>query len=76
MNRETAQYLNGLLADRERLLKGALKGLSETKKGSSSIKVDSVLQIQTNFELAQIYQAQKVCDRYEEESRWANLRKN
>lgn len=69
MNRETAQYLNGLLADRERLLKGALKGLSETKKGSSSIKVDSVLQIQTNFELAQIYQAQKVCDRYEEESR-------
>ena len=68
MNRETAQYLNGLLADRERLLKGALKGLSETKKGSSSIKVDSVLQIQTNFELAQIYQAQKVCDRYEEKA--------
>ncbi len=69
MNKETAQYLNGLLADRERLLKGALKGLSETNKGNSSTKVDSVLQIQTNYELAQIYQAQKICDRYEEESR-------
>ena len=69
MNKETAQYLNGLLADRERLLKGALKGLSKTNKSNSSTKVDSVLQIQTNYELAQIYQAQKICDRYEEESR-------
>ena len=67
MNKEVAQYINGLLADRERLLKGALKGLSEVKRGNSSIEVDFVLKQETEWELGIIYQAQKSMDYFEEE---------
>ena len=49
MNKELAQYMNTLLADRERLLKGALKGLSEVKRGNSSIEVDFVLKQETEW---------------------------
>ena len=47
MDKELAQYMNTPLADRERLLKGALKGLSEVKRGNSSIEVDFVLKQET-----------------------------
>ena len=62
MNKELAQYINTLLADRERLLNGALKGLSEVKRGNSSIEVDFVLKQETEWELGIIYQAQKSMD--------------
>ena len=62
MDKELAQYMNTLLADRERLLKGALKGLSEVKRGNSSIEVDFVLKQETEWELGTIYKAQKAMD--------------
>ena len=67
MNKELAQYINTLLADRERLLKGALKGLSEVKKGNSSIGVDFVLRQETQWELDQIVKAQRALDILTEE---------
>ena len=67
MNKELAQYINTLLADRERLLKGALKGLSEVKKGNSSIEVDFVLRQETQWELDQIVKAQRALDILTEE---------
>ena len=67
MNKELARYINTLLADRERLLKGALKGLSEVKRGNSSIEVDFVLKQETEWELSMIYKSQKAMDYFEEE---------
>ena len=52
MNKEIAQYINDLLADRERLL-------DEREEGSEDW--DSLKQ-ETKSELATIYQAQKVMD--------------
>ena len=67
MDKEIAQYVNTLLADRERLLKGALKGLSEVKKGNSSIEADFVLKQEIEWELGTIYKSQKSMDYFEEE---------
>ena len=52
MNKELAQYINELLADRERLL-------DEREEGSEDW--DSLKQ-ETKSELANIYQAQKAMD--------------
>ena len=52
MNKEIAQYINDLLADRERLL-------DEREEGSEDW--DSLKQ-ETKSELAKIYQAQKAMD--------------
>ena len=52
MNKEIAQYINDLLADRERLL-------DEREEGSEDW--DSLKQ-ETKSELANIYQAQKAMD--------------
>jgi len=68
MNKELARYINTLLADRERLLKGALKGLSEVKRGNSSIEVDFVLKQETEWELEIITKSQRAMDYFEEES--------
>ncbi len=52
MNKETAQYINDLLADRERLL-------YERSEGSEDW---NTLEQETKSELANIYQAQKAMD--------------
>ena len=52
MNKEIAQYINTLLADRERLLDEREEGLEDW---------DSLKQ-ETKSELANIYQAQKAMD--------------
>ena len=57
MNKEIAQYINDLLADRERLL-------DEREEGSEDW--DSLKQ-ETKSELANIYQAQKAMDYISEE---------
>ena len=67
MDKEIETYIQSLLADRERLLKGALKGLSEVKKGNSSIEVDFVLRQETQWELDQIVKAQRALDILTEE---------
>ena len=58
MNKEIAQYINDLLADRERLL-------DEREEGSEDW--DSLKQ-ETKSELANIYQAQKAMDYIIEEA--------
>ena len=58
MNKEIAQYINGLLADRERLL-------DEREKGSEDW---DTLEQETKSELANIYQAQKAMDYFIEEA--------
>ena len=67
MNKELAQYINTLLADKERLLKGALKGLSKTKKDNSNIEADFILKQKIEWELGMIYKSQKSMDYFEEE---------
>ena len=67
MDKITETYLQSLLSDRKRLLKGALKGLSEVKKGNSSIEVDFVLRQETQCELDQIVKAQRALDILTEE---------
>tara|TARA_R100001480_G_scaffold943_1_gene2760 strand:- start:197 stop:406 length:210 start_codon:yes stop_codon:yes gene_type:complete len=67
MDKEIETYIQSLLADRKRLLKGALKGLSEVKKGNSSIEVDFVLRQETQWELDQIVKAQRALDILTEE---------
>ena len=52
MNKEIAQYINDLLADRERLL-------DEREEGSEDC---NTLEQETKSELANIYQAQKAMD--------------
>ena len=58
MNKEIAQYINDLLADRQRLL-------DEREEGSEDL---DTLKEETKSELANIYQAQKAMDYFEEES--------
>ena len=55
MNKEIAQYINELLADRERLL-------DERKDDGKDYELDFVLKQETEWELGIIYQAQKSMD--------------
>ena len=61
MNKEVAQYINELLADRERLL-------DERKDDGKDYELDFVLKQETEWELGIIYQAQKSMDYFEEEN--------
>ena len=60
MNKEIAQYINTLLADRERLL-------DERKDDGNDYELNFVLKQETEWELALIYKAQKAMDYIEEE---------
>ena len=55
MNKETAQYINSLLADRERLL-------DERKDDGKDYELNFVLKQETEWELGIIYQSQKAMD--------------
>ena len=55
MNKETAQYINSLLADRQRLL-------DERKDDGKDYELNFVLKQETEWELGIIYQAQKSMD--------------
>ena len=55
MNKEVAQYINSLLAERERLL-------DERKDDGNDYELDFVLKQETEWELGIIYQAQKSMD--------------
>ena len=55
MNKEVAQYINSLLAERERLL-------DERKDDGKDYELDFVLKQETELELGIIYQAQKSMD--------------
>ena len=54
MNKEVAQYINTLLAERERLL--------DERKDVEDYELDFVLKQETEWELGIIYQAQKSMD--------------
>ena len=60
MNKEVAQYINSLLAERERLL-------DERKDDGKDYELDFILKQETEWELGIIYQAQKSMDYFEEE---------
>ena len=60
MNKEVAQYINTLLAERERLL-------DERKDDGKDYELDFVLKQETEWELGIIYQSQKAMDYFEEE---------
>ena len=55
MDKEVAQYINSLLAERERLL-------DERKDDGKDYELDFVLKQETEWELGIIYQAQKSMD--------------
>ena len=55
MNKEVAQYINSLLAERERLL-------DERKDDGKDYELDFVLKQETEWELGIIYQAHKSMD--------------
>ena len=55
MNKEIAQYINSLLADRERLL-------DERKYDGKDYELNFVLKQETEWELGLIYQSQKAMD--------------
>ena len=55
MNKEVSQYINSLLAERERLL-------DERKDDGKDYELDFVLKQETEWELGIIYQAQKSMD--------------
>ena len=55
MNKEIAQYINSLLADRERLL-------DERKDDGKDYELNFVLKQETEWELGTIYKAQKAMD--------------
>ena len=55
MNKEIAQYINSLLADRERLL-------DERKDDGKDYELNFVLIQETEWELGIIYQSQKAMD--------------
>ena len=61
MNKEIAQYINDLLADRERLL-------DERKDDGKDYELNFVLKQETEWELGIIYQAQKSMDYIIEEA--------
>ena len=55
MNKEVAEYINSLLAERERLLE-------ERKDDGKDYELDFVLKQETEWELGIIYKAQKSMD--------------
>ena len=55
MNKEVAEYINSLLAERERLL-------DDRKDDGKDYELDFVLKQETEWELGIIYQAQKSMD--------------
>ena len=55
MTKEIAQYINSLLADRERLL-------DERKDDNKDYELNFVLKQETEWELGIIYQSQKAMD--------------
>ena len=61
MNKEVAQYINSLLAERERLL-------DERKDDGKDYELDFVLKQETEWELGIIYQAQNSMVYIEEEN--------
>ena len=61
MNKEIAQYINTLLADRERLL-------DERKDDGNDYELNFVLKQETEWELGIIYQSQKAMDYIIEEA--------
>ena len=54
MNKEVAEYINSLLAERERLL--------DERKDVEDYELDFVIKQETEWELGIIYQAQKSMD--------------
>ena len=56
MNKEVAQYINGLLADRERLME---ERKDDTNQWQSIPELYADLKKDTEWELSMIYQAQK-----------------
>ena len=60
MTKEIAQYINTLLANRERLL-------NERQDDGKDYELNFVLKQETEWELGMIYQAQKSMDYFEEE---------
>ena len=65
MNKEVAQYINGLLADRERLME---ERKDDTNQWQSIPELYADLKEDTEWELSMIYQAQKAMDYFEEEN--------
>ena len=59
MNKEVAQYINGLLADRERLME---ERKDDTNQWQSIPELYADLKKDTVWELSMIYQAQKSMD--------------
>ena len=64
MNKEVAQYINGLLAERERLMEDRK---DDTNLWQSIPELYADLKKDTEWELSMIYQAQKAMDYFEEE---------
>ena len=64
MNKEVAQYINSLLAERERLME---ERKDDTNQWQSIPKLYVDLKKDTEWELSMIYQAQKSMDYFEEE---------
>ena len=64
MNKEIAQYINDLLADRERLME---ERKDDTNQWQSIPELYADLKKDTEWELSMIYQAQKSMDYFEEE---------
>ena len=62
MNKKIAQYINSLLADRERLL-------DERQDDGKDYELNFVLKQETEWELGIIYQAQKSMDYIIEEDK-------
>ena len=59
MNKEVAQYINGLLAERERLME---ERKDDTNQWQSIPELYADLKKDTEWELSMIYQAQKFMD--------------
>ena len=64
MNKEVAQYINGLLAERERLME---ERKDDTNQWQSIPELYADLKKDTEWELSMIYQAHKAMDYFEEE---------
>ena len=64
MNKEVAQYINGLLAERERLME---ERKDDNNQWQGIPELYSDLKKDTEWELSMIYQAQKAMDYFEEE---------
>ena len=65
MNKEVAQYINSLLAERERLME---ERKDDANQWQSIPELYADLKKDTEWELSMIYQAQKAMDYIEEEN--------